>query len=316
MISDYTGGMSVNTSTNNSSELQALIAEQAEVQKDKFQGRGLAEYNRLIFPGETWSVRSSSAVADAIRPLCTNDTASIENLLLGMRERNSTALVWVDMGGGCGVALREFAAQHEKVDIDAINVDLIDYGLDCLTPEKLKIIEKNAPGSTASEQAPTLLIDSAETVQLSKQANLITSVEGIQYLGDPLSAIANWYNQLAPEGIMIISTEHEWSDWINYSYDAGPDDHEQQPTQHFLAELAAKNVQHAATKDVDSSTAVRPELNPQYFKTLVIQKLANTRMSVEVQKIRDWVNPWDFKQVFYENPPKGIGAPLHIVSLK
>jgi hypothetical protein len=45
----------------------ALIAEQATVQAEKFQGRLLGEYTNSIFPDQSWHKPRGSAVVDFVR---------------------------------------------------------------------------------------------------------------------------------------------------------------------------------------------------------------------------------------------------------
>lgn len=77
-----------------------LVAEQTVVQKDKFQGRLLAEYNTYVFPGKVWRVARSCAVTDLLEPIHGGSDAGIQSLIKGMyTAKDGQPVEWVDMGG-------------------------------------------------------------------------------------------------------------------------------------------------------------------------------------------------------------------------
>jgi hypothetical protein len=174
-----------------------LIAEQALVQAEKFQGRLLREYDNYIFEGQTWREPRGSAVTDFVKPFIGDSEASLEAVLQGVCEAKSGQKVsWVDMGGGRALPMRQLASAVDKKPwLQMTNVDLFNFGLEGLEPSEAEYLEGLAPGMTKSESEPTLIEANVETVSLPASADIITSVETMQYLNDPLEALADCCNQ-------------------------------------------------------------------------------------------------------------------------
>lgn len=207
------------------------------------------------------------------------------------------------MGGGRGLALRQLALKVGKTeDLMTTNVDLFNMGVVGLNPKKRAQLEEETPGATSEAAAPRFVQADMQTVELPEPADVITAVETMQYLNDPLAAISNWYNQLAAGGSLIISTDHEWSDWIRYVFESGRD-HTQTPTRHLLETFDAAGIPYAATLDVDYVSGHRLTLNPNKFCTLALQKVTGTRLVVNsgVTEIRE--NDHSYKGVYYEPRP-------------
>ena len=287
----------------------SLLAEQEAVQEGAFQGRQLAEYESYIFPGRILRRPRSDAVIDFLAPMSLTERPSLIGLLEGYAQLHEDRQVsWADMGGGRGLAMRAVATRHELAQrIHMTNVDLFDHGLSGLMPEEMTALEVATPNITHDETAPLFIHADAETVQLPEPADIITSIELLQYLNNPLTAMANWYNQLADGGVMIISTEHNWTTWIRYSEVYAQHHYNETPTKHLLDALSAAGVQYAATRDLDNENGFRPKLQPDNINTLAVKKNAGTRMIVHSDVTKVWVNPSNFKATYY-NLPKG--APL------
>jgi hypothetical protein len=253
-----------------------LRAEQARVQAGKFQGRLLSGYNGDIFPGHTF--KEGCAVADFMRPYAAGDTVSLETVLDGMSERAGRQIHWVDMQAGRSLAQRQYMldpARRERVAATA--VDLFDYGLEGLDEEEIAFVKEVANGPK-----PNVIIADAQEVVLDRPGDVITCEEGIQYLDDPLRAIANWYNQLAAAGFLFISRGGDWASMVGYDFSSIPYGlrEDQSPIADMLDELAAAGVPFEATKTSDWASGHRPLLNPGEFRSLVIQKVPGTQMMV------------------------------------
>lgn len=294
---------------------ESLLAEQADVQAAKFQGRLLRDYNSYIFPGQSFREPRSCAVTDLVRPLIGTYTVSLEGVLAGLHERKEDAVPvhWADMGGGRGLAQRQAASDPAlQGKIAYTNVDLFDYGLDGLDEEEMAYLDQKFPGITDPAAEPTLVRDNAETVILPKKADLITSVEGIQYLHNPLGALSNWYNQLKDEGLLIIATEHTWPSWIRYDRSAG----EECPplAEHLLQQLGRAGITFAATEEADWKNG-RPELRPSWVRTLAIQKKAGTLLTAHFNPTEVWSNGYSYKATYYPTPDATGKMPLEAVNM-
>jgi SAM-dependent methyltransferase len=286
------------------SSFKSLTAEQEVVQATKFQGRLLEEYSRYIFPGQTWRTPRSTEVTDFLRPLCLDERVSLDGVIQGLCElKGEDSVRWVDMGGGRGLPMRQLANDTEKSShLVMTNVDLFDYGLDELNSNEINQLEKLAPGMTHEAAAPYLIQADIETVVLPEPADLITSVESMQYVNNPLAAMSNWYNQLADDGLMVISTEHDWTSWMRYKQAPGAQYNDITPAHHLLATLKEAGVAYAATTEIDFDNGVRPKLDPNRVSNLVVKKLPGTQMVVNSSVSEVWVSPYSYKAVYYEEP--------------
>jgi SAM-dependent methyltransferase len=294
----------------------ALIAEQATVQAEKFQGRLLDEYSSYMFPGQDWREPRGSAVADFVRPI-TGDTAhaSLEGLLAGLIQvKTGEPVHWVDMGGGRALPMRQLVSMPSlKEKLIMTNVDLFDYGLAGLEQNELEYLESSAPGITDSEAEPRLITENVETVQLPDPADLITSVEAMQYLNNPLEAVANWYNQLADNGIMIIATEHNWTSWIRYNRQPDDTERDETPAKHLIETLSRANITYAVTDETDWKNGIRPKADPDRTRIMAIQKKPRTSLRVTKPVTRVWVNPYNFKAAYYEAPSNDSISTVEVV---
>lgn len=286
------------------SSLDSLLREQEVVQTSKFQGRQLREYNSYIFPGQEWREPVSSAIVDFLRPYCGDDErVSLEGVLKGLiLAQPNEPVRLADMGGGRGLALRQLAAHPGLTgNILCTNVDLFNYGINDLDDHDIAHLENNAPGCTSEACAPRLVRANAEAVQLCEPMDIITSVEVMQYLDNPLASLCNWYNNLADNGLLIVSAEHDWSSWIRpdgIDMYAHP---EAMPAAQFLQALDTAGVSYAASYESDWRYS-RPKLNPCEFKNLVVQKKPGTQLRMHAVPARTWVNPFDYKAVYYASP--------------
>ncbi|MGB2787402.1 MAG: methyltransferase domain-containing protein [Candidatus Saccharimonadaceae bacterium] len=283
----------------------ALIAEQATVQAEKFQGRLIAEYNGYIFPGQSWREPRGSAVADFVRPIIgNNERVTLDGVLEGLIEAKAGESVhWVDMGGGRALTMRQLGSMPDfKQRLKMTNVDLFDFGLEGLGPDELDYLEGLVPGMTDPSAEPTLITDNVETVQLSEPADIITSIEVIQYLNDPLEAISNWYNQLADNGIMLVATEHDWSGWVRYTREPGGNERDETPMKHLLEELTRAGINCAVTDKCDWQSGLRPDVDPDRVRIMAVQKKPGTALRVIRPVVDVWVNLYNFKSTFYEAP--------------
>jgi SAM-dependent methyltransferase len=285
-----------------------LIAEQAIVQAEKFQGRQLSEYNVYMFPGQGWREPRESAVTDFVKPFVGDgEVVCLEAILTGLcKTMPERPLSWVDMGGGRALPMRQLAsASNVAPGLQMTNVDLFNYGLDGLEQTETDYLERLAPGITVPENEPTVITDNVESVILPIQADLITSVEAMQYLNNPLEALANWYNQLADNGIMMVATEHDWASWIRYQGEPNSLERDETPTKHLLEELTRNNIHFAASYESDWQDGYRPELDSSCFRIMAIQKKPETRLRVAQPVAEVWVNHYNFKAVYYEAPLHG-----------
>lgn len=228
---------------------------------------------------------------------------SLEGVLQGLYvAKGGTPVSWVDMGGGRGLAMRQLLSSEDNRErFVATNVDLIDYGLDGLTPHDNEMLDTKYPKMLDRASAPYLLQADCETVVLPDAADIITSVETVQYLDNPLAAMANWYNQLADNGIMLISAEHDWSSWIRYATNAEQRGVDNAPMEHLLEQFDAAGIRYAVAYESDQESGLRPRVDLGQFRNLALQKKPNTTMVIASEVDEVWCNDWGYKAIYYSN---------------
>lgn len=294
----------------------ALLVEQAEVQVEKFQGRTLTHYSQLIFPTQHLPKPRGSAVVDFVKPLIGDiKTVSLETVVKSICEANNSNLAyWVDMGGGRALPMRQLATHpYFQRRLKMINVDIFDYGLDRLSSDELRYLEGLAPGMTEVNSEPILISDNIETVKLSEPADLITCIEVMQYLDNPLEALSNFYNQLNDNGIMFVATQHEWADWIQYDKGLIGQQYFETPVEHLLKALSHAGINYAVTSESDWKSGLRPKIEPSQVRIMAIKKKPHTKLLINNSVTNVRINPWNFKSTYYDYSEEGL---VKVESLK
>lgn len=278
----------------------ALLAEQEAAQRDKFQGRLLSAYNQNIFRGQDFLEPQACAISDFVRPLCSGGVVSLEGMLDGLHGVNGRPVRWVDMGGGRALPMRQLASvPGMRGKLDMTSVDLFDVGLEGLDAGEIEYIESLHPGATADKAKPRIIRADVAAVILPESADVITCLNTVQYLDDPLAAVSCWYNQLAGNGLLIIAGESEWASRMHYQRLSGWVTRDESPTKDLLESLRAAGIAHGASLDHDWPMG-RPRLDPSCFRNLIIQKMPGTRMVANTNVMDVWSSPQDYKVVTYE----------------
>lgn len=275
-----------------------LVAEQQRAQIDKFQGRQLAEYNSTyVFPGADWRVPRSNETVDFIRQQSSPTVNTIQDYLRNKLQGNN-GLHWADIACGRALAIRQASCIPDiGKRVQITGVDLFDYGFDGLKKDELDYLQKNTPNITDPELV-TIIENDAETVALPAKADLITSIESIQYLNSPLQAICNWYNQLNDNGIMIVAAGHNWSSSIRRR------DEYLQPKKDTLTivfeHFKDEGIEFAKANELDSEKGVRLSW-PNTVRQLVIKKKPNTELAVAVPQIAVELCLGSYKATYYDS---------------
>jgi len=280
---------------------ESLLAEQSIDQQGKDRTRMLAEYNGIIFPGQEWLPPRAGPVTDFLRPFNVGEKVSLQGILQGMANLSGRQVHWAEMGGGYGLAMRETALLPDmKSKVKMTNVDLFQPDFSDLPTLNVNFLQTNYPGLIDANNEPEFFQGNMETIHLPQPADLITSVETVQYLNDPLAAICNWYNQLADYGVLIVSAERDWPAWIRYtgSFTSAADT----PSAHLLDELARNNIKHAIAEREDYESGHRPSVGLDSFHTIVVQKRPATALICNSKTTKIWKNPSDFKVTYYPRP--------------
>lgn len=280
-----------------------LLAEQQMVQASKFHEREPDEYDGLIFPGRDFYPNS---VNTFLRPFCHDGTPSLMALLHGLHETLGRPVRYTDMGGGRGLPLRRIASSHLRGRVRATNVDLFDWGSQGLDASMLRYYSDRGYDLEDATKKPPFIQADIETVVLPEPSDLITSIESIQYVSNPLAALCNWYNQSRDNGLLVVTTSHEWSHWILYQREGGLASRTATPTMDLIAELKEKEIPHAiATRGAFDGE----KLDPRYFSNLVMQKIPGTRLVINGHApnvtLDTSPNTEHYKITGYERPADG-----------
>lgn len=278
----------------------ALVAEQAAIQSGNNQDRSLNEYTaRFGLRGDFTPVGEFLAeIAGVKKP-------DFVDVLHGLHEAHGD-VHWVDMGGSFGVAQRQAGAMKRTAGwLTTTNVELVERDATTLTPAIRAVVK---PRDLAPEHAPNLVLADSETVKLPDAPTVITSVEHFNYQNNQLGALANWYNQLAAGGLVLINRQGPWSQ--NIRYHAGKDKLGGYPVHDLLDLLKAKDVPHQADTEADMIGGERIER----IKTLVVQKLPESKIQIAARFTGANRVSTNYKAPTYAKPKRGepmvVTAPL------
>lgn len=115
--------------------------------------------------------------------------------------------VWVDLGCGNTVALRQGKMYLESVGIDPSK--LRTYGIDVLPIDNdalewhMKMFPKEYSAFLRDElYRPKFKTDDIETAKFTESADIVTGIEVLFWMQDPLKAVLNAYNQMNVNGIL------------------------------------------------------------------------------------------------------------------
>ncbi len=256
--------------------------------------RSLDDYDVEIFPS------CQSEVVDLLGDVVPNASSMVE-LLRGLSPAaEDKPLHWVDMAGGLAVALREASilrTQNILGEITLTNVDLFDWREELAGDLKALSAEMGMDlGNKAHE--PQFIQDNAETVVLEEPADLITSVQGIQYFDDPLRALVNWYNQLNGDGLMVVARASHW--WPREISQRSQSD-ETEPFAALFSQFEEHGIRYATG---DAASSFIPE-EVTDFEVLAIQKQAETRLQLNAA-LMQVVAGFSWKVVQYDDAKPAI----------
>lgn len=291
-----------------------LVAEQAAVQANKERGRELWQYDRYLFQGSDYLPPKTSKTIELLGAISSGEL-SISGILEGLQQANPDEQIrWTDLGGGRAVALRQMAYQY-PARYDLTNIDLCDHGLDSLPYTRRRELEEKFPGIADPAHQPRFVQDDIQATQLEQPAHLLTSVENVQYLDNPLGFLANTYNQLHEGdentkngGVMVVTAEHRWSD--NFFYPDLSDkeyDQELHPMKDFCSTLSAAGIRYAVSKG-SYNPKYPDKVGPREISTLAIQRKAHTALKTDIAPIAIEANePYygSYKFVSYPRPTRG-----------
>jgi SAM-dependent methyltransferase len=286
--------------------LAKLTLEQAGTQANKCQTRLLRQYHDDYLFMRDDKGRQGSAVGEFLQARSLEGRDDIYHLLLGLgAQATEMPIRWVDMGGGRMFAQRDLRYRYGQ-GIDLSAVDLFDYGLDGLDEQQARQYEH-----LFTEPAPRLIQDDATSVQLADTPHLITSIELIEYLDDPLRAIANFYNQAAPGGVVIVGAGYDWSRSILRRDPVGnvirnPD---HMPAAELLRSLRTHNIAFAASRGADGPLGQRAPLRDEAYQVLAIEKRAHTRLEIGRAALPPCLMPDGYKVQYYPTDTPD-GSPL------
>ncbi len=183
-------------------DLDALIAEQHEHQIIGRTERthGLLDYACIL----DWT--------DLMHEECKDYTRAFDHIIDAILAKNHQA-VWVDLCCGNGAALRCGKHALERRGIDPTRLRTFGYDL---LPADHRVLEdcarrfpRTLPAQITDERyAPTHLREPIETARFPEQPHLVTAVNALMWVRDPLQAIANAAAQTRIGGILSMNRMH------------------------------------------------------------------------------------------------------------
>lgn len=272
-------------------ELAELAAEQKKIQRHHGRTRALTGYdgyNSHFFPPK---LGNGTPVTRFLQERHIAAT-SIQSLIGSMREQNrDRPLRWTDMCGGFGVAMRQLKFLGAAEHVVRTCVDIAQHDPATVQP---RIVEEYKAGGFDifdPQHAPdNFLYDDVVTVNLPGPQDLITSVQGLMYLRDPLKFVANCYNQLAPGGLALLATRTYWGLLMHQGGQGA------EAVRHVAEELEEHDVPYAFANDKGDDGA-------HCFNTLALQRVEGTRLQASsvIRAQTDWSQ--------YMNVQYAAGAP-------
>ncbi len=233
------------------------------------------QYNEII--GNRRYVLDETVPSSA-RLLAIRSEDSLGALIADQARRHQTVRV-ADVGGGYGQALWKSGPPTQPGDVHLVRplIDPLDW--QTLVPRAISMAKPDAPHNRFQ-----LRLGDASTIRFPQDElqHLILMVESIWYAPDKLAAIANLYNQLADDGILVIATHFPWSRDLR----AGADD--LSLFYGFLERLASSKIEFL------------PLASWHGINSLWIQKKPGTRLSVLARLVEPFVEMWGTTVSFYD----------------
>lgn len=297
-------------STVTGSEIDRRFAEvQTIIQLSWHNSRDLLDYGALLVPAETPTVFGEVPPVltrfphPESRRLSGGRSVKIADTVVAalLHDTNDTTTHWADFGGGFGIAQREYRHRIDPdghVQLTNVSIALHGQGL-----ELLKMKSRNNPRYLKVKKlledtyAPVILRENIETVALPQLANVITSVQCLQYTLDPLAALANMYSNLKPNGIMAVMCAGGLSSALRYPDKPG------ELMGGLTAALKEAAISHAYSHRYATS-----------YQTFVIVKKPHTMLVPVAKSIYDAKDPLkrDRRYTAYRRPAHGY--PITVAS--
>jgi len=288
---------------------------QSVVQRSMVNGRDLLEYSDALSPWSQPVMFLSDDLPEELsrfsppeskgRRLNTNIDASelaIPSLLRRLNGERTDPVHWADFGGGFGIAQREY--RHDfgsQQDVQTTNITLTVHSpeieLRRMRPHWGDAKYRKVRELLCDEYAPRFLREDIETVNLAQPADLITSVQCLQYTLNPLLAIVNMYRNLKPGGIMAMMCEKGLSSTMHY-----PDSTEDLVSD-FTSALTQAQIPYMYS-----------HFQKNQYGTLTIVKAPCTSLKQIAQVIPDFGDPFKMERrhTMYRRPKKG--GPVTVIA--
>lgn len=290
-------------------ELTDVVDQQLYAQYSKPRGRTLINYEECLFEEELY--RREPMMEDSpFMKFLYADLPVVERspnlgvLLDAMAQQRGRAVRWVDMGSGYATALRQFGQTYP-----ALSHTVSLSGVDVHYPHLLDLPEARVigdPRRPSSPLSPGYIKADITHVQLDAPADLITSIESLQYLDDPLGAICNWYNQLADDGVLYITT----TDILSHFHfnQEEPTANPLQLLLRVLEQAGIEVVRRCDPKQLFDGCWIW--LEEAKFSALAIRRTSQTSLKLDTEVQYVGVRHQGFKDVFYRptNQPVLVDA--------
>jgi hypothetical protein len=269
--------------------LASLSYEQELAQRGKRQNRLTVDYENRIFHSTGYNPENdefNNFLGDSIL-----GAMSLDGLLCGLYEtRNYDQIHWADMGCGEAKAMMQTASNANFRQL--VKMTAIDIASN-LQPNRAEFSTKHQADPVANDNLnPSIIRANIEDVTLDQPANLITAIEVVQYLYNPLKTLCNWYNQLDDDSIAVIACGFNWSTGLRKNYALG--DSEKPFGLQIVDQLAEQGTQIITGNGMLTN-------NFGEYGRMALQKIGGTKLKLNASVTGVESTPvYHYKTVYYE----------------
>lgn len=210
------------------------------------------------------------------------------NFLNDLKKSNNNSFIWVDFGGGLGLAQRELKV---KFSSHSQNSRLVLFdGIDWMSHKSSSVSEMISyihPELLLDSAAPEIIVGDFERPVLDFSPQLITAIEAFQYSRDKMRTFVNWYNLLADNGFLFIVSEGR------IALDMRTEDQGLTPhslTRELISQLRSLGIKVKVRYFESLGDSQEPEI-----EAIMIQKKPGSRLSLRSRVIDVFTNAYKYE---------------------
>jgi serine/threonine protein kinase/uncharacterized SAM-binding protein YcdF (DUF218 family)/SAM-dependent methyltransferase/GNAT superfamily N-acetyltransferase/predicted MPP superfamily phosphohydrolase len=158
--------------------------------------RDLADYDMFISENMPNSEYLPAGVSGEIKMIAENNKAR------GLKTS------YLDACGGLGYAATEASLRFKKDGLQTYLADLVSWNQDDIPGSmrrdlQTSAVARNVPGDILSRSFDKFIQSDVSKLKMPEKMDIITMMQGMQYMDDPMEAVVNLYNNLKEGGVLI-----------------------------------------------------------------------------------------------------------------